>query len=109
MREMTAPAPPADAEREAIESNSWTTCTAQDARTLALLAPSLRSSGVEATRASMVELMAEMGENFPRQPGEVSLRQRRALPPPHVARQIAIGPGCSGCFTEASVSTCFAP
>jgi tetratricopeptide (TPR) repeat protein len=35
------------------------------ARTLALLAPSLRSRGVEATRASLVELMAEMERKFP--------------------------------------------
>ena len=35
------------------------------ARTLALLAPALRSRGVEATRASLVELMAEMERKFP--------------------------------------------
>jgi tetratricopeptide (TPR) repeat protein len=35
------------------------------ARTLALLAPSLRSRGVEATHASLVELMAEMERTFP--------------------------------------------
>ncbi len=35
------------------------------ARTLALLAPSLRSSGVEATRASLIELMAAMEKRFP--------------------------------------------
>jgi tetratricopeptide (TPR) repeat protein len=35
------------------------------ARTLALLAPSLRSRGVEATRASLVELMEEMERKFP--------------------------------------------
>ena len=35
------------------------------ARTLALLAPSLRSRGVEATRASLVALMAEMEKRFP--------------------------------------------
>jgi tetratricopeptide (TPR) repeat protein len=35
------------------------------ARTLALLAPALRSGGVEATRESLVELMAEMEEMFP--------------------------------------------
>jgi tetratricopeptide (TPR) repeat protein len=35
------------------------------ARTLALLAPSLRKHGVEATRESLVELMAEMDRNFP--------------------------------------------
>ena len=35
------------------------------ARTLALLAPALRSRGVEATRTSLVELMAEMEKAFP--------------------------------------------
>src|SRR5205814_4295610 len=35
------------------------------ARTLALLASSLRSSGVAATHASLVELMAEMEKQFP--------------------------------------------
>ena len=35
------------------------------ARTLALLAPALRSRGVEATRESLVELMAEMEQKFP--------------------------------------------
>ena len=35
------------------------------ARTLALLAPALRSRGAEATRASLVELMAEMEAKFP--------------------------------------------
>ena len=35
------------------------------ARTLALLAPALRERGVEATRASLVDLMAEMERKFP--------------------------------------------
>ena len=35
------------------------------ARTLALLAPALRRSGVEATRESLVELMAEMDKRYP--------------------------------------------
>jgi tetratricopeptide (TPR) repeat protein len=35
------------------------------ARTLALLAPSLRSRGVDATQKSLVELMAEMERRFP--------------------------------------------
>lgn len=35
------------------------------ARTLALLAPALRTLGVEATRASLVELMTEMERRFP--------------------------------------------
>jgi hypothetical protein len=35
------------------------------ARTLALLAPALRSRGVPATRETLVELMAEMERKFP--------------------------------------------
>jgi tetratricopeptide (TPR) repeat protein len=35
------------------------------ARTLALLAPALRDRGVEATRESLVELMAQMAQRFP--------------------------------------------
>ncbi len=52
----------ADAEREAIEQ--LVDAVHCHARTLALLAPSLRSRGVEATRASLVELMAEMERKF---------------------------------------------
>lgn len=36
-----------------------------DAHTLRLLAPALRSRGVEKTRASLIELMAEMEQKFP--------------------------------------------
>jgi tetratricopeptide (TPR) repeat protein len=54
----------ADADREAIEQ--LVDAVHGHARTLALLAPSLRSHGVEATRASLVELMAEMERKFPR-------------------------------------------
>ena len=53
----------ADAAREAIEQ--LVEAVHGHARTLALLAPSLRSQGVEATRASLVELMAEMERKFP--------------------------------------------
>jgi tetratricopeptide (TPR) repeat protein len=53
----------ADAEREAIEQ--LVDAVHGHARTLALLAPSLRSRGVEATRASLIELMAEMDRKFP--------------------------------------------
>ena len=53
----------ADAAREAIEQ--LVDAVHGHARTLALLAPALRSRGVEATRASLVELMAEMERNFP--------------------------------------------
>jgi tetratricopeptide (TPR) repeat protein len=52
-----------DATREAIEQ--LVEAVHGHARTLALLAPALRSSGVEATRASLVELMSEMERKFP--------------------------------------------
>ncbi len=53
----------ADAAREQIER--LVNAVHCHARTLALLAPALRSRGVEATRASLVELMAEMERRFP--------------------------------------------
>jgi tetratricopeptide (TPR) repeat protein len=53
----------ADAAREAIEQ--LVEAVHGHARTLALLAPALRGRGVEATRASLVELMAEMERRFP--------------------------------------------
>ncbi len=52
-----------DAAREEIEQ--LVEAVHCHARTLALLAPALRSRGVEATRASLVELMAEMEKRFP--------------------------------------------
>jgi tetratricopeptide (TPR) repeat protein len=52
----------ADAVREAIEL--LVEAVHGHARMLALLAPALRSRGVEATRASLVELMAEMERKF---------------------------------------------
>ena len=53
----------ADTAREAIEQ--LVDAVHGHARTLALLAPALRSRGAEATRASLVELMAEMERKFP--------------------------------------------
>ncbi|HEX9982341.1 MAG TPA: TIR domain-containing protein [Thermoanaerobaculia bacterium] len=53
----------ADAARESIEQ--LVDAVHGHARTLALLAPALRSRGVEATRASLVELMEEMERKFP--------------------------------------------
>ncbi len=53
----------ADAAREEIEQ--LVEAVHGHARTLALLAPALRDRGVKATRASLVELMAEMEEKFP--------------------------------------------
>ena len=52
-----------DAAREEIEQ--LVDAVHCHARTLALLAPALRDRGVEATRASLVELMAEMEQRFP--------------------------------------------
>jgi tetratricopeptide (TPR) repeat protein len=52
-----------DAAREEIEQ--LVEAVHCHARTLTLLAPALRNRGVEATRASLVELMAEMEKKFP--------------------------------------------
>jgi tetratricopeptide (TPR) repeat protein len=52
-----------DAQQEAIER--LVDAVHGHARILALLAPALRSRGVEETRRSLVELMAEMEERFP--------------------------------------------
>ncbi|HXU31309.1 MAG TPA: tetratricopeptide repeat protein [Thermoanaerobaculia bacterium] len=52
-----------DAAREAIES--LVDAVHGHARTLALLAPDLRSRGVVATRAALVELMTAMEQQFP--------------------------------------------
>lgn len=52
-----------DAQQEAIEQ--LVDAVHCHARTLALLAPALRSQGIEATRQSLVELMAEMEKRFP--------------------------------------------
>lgn len=53
----------ADAARQSIEQ--LVDVVHGHARTLALLAPALRSRGVEATRAALVELMEEMDRKFP--------------------------------------------
>jgi hypothetical protein len=52
-----------DAAREGIES--LVEAVHGHARTLALLAPSLRSRGVEGARAALVELMAETAQAPP--------------------------------------------
>jgi tetratricopeptide (TPR) repeat protein len=52
-----------DAAREEIEQ--LVDAVHSHARTLALLAPALRSGGAETTRASLVELMGEMEKKFP--------------------------------------------
>jgi tetratricopeptide (TPR) repeat protein len=54
---------PSDAAREEIEQ--LVDAVHCHARTLALLAPALHRRGVEATRTSLVELMAEMEKQFP--------------------------------------------
>jgi len=84
----------ADAAREAIEQ--LVEAVHGHARTLALLAPALRSRGVEPTRLSLVELMAEMERKFPRQPGAIGLCQRRAVPTAHVVRKPGPGAGARG-------------
>lgn len=53
----------AEARREQIEALA--DAVHCHARTLALLAPALRERGAEATRAALVELMAEMERRFP--------------------------------------------
>jgi tetratricopeptide (TPR) repeat protein len=62
-RETAGAGAAADAARESIEQ--LVDAVYGHARTLALLAPALRSRGVEATRASLVELMSEMDRKFP--------------------------------------------
>jgi tetratricopeptide (TPR) repeat protein len=52
-----------DAAREQIEQ--LVEAVLGHARSLALLAPALRSRGVEATRAALVQLMVEMEQKFP--------------------------------------------
>jgi tetratricopeptide (TPR) repeat protein len=52
-----------DADREATEQ--LVDAVHGHARTLALLAPSIRSRGVAATRIALIELMAEMEKKFP--------------------------------------------
>ncbi len=52
-----------DAARESIEQ--LVDAVHCHARTLALLAPAIESRGVEATRESLIELMAEMEQKFP--------------------------------------------
>lgn len=54
---------PSDAAREAIES--LVDAVHCHARTLALLAPSLRQDGVEKTSADLVKLMEEMDKRYP--------------------------------------------
>ena len=62
-REAAGAGAAAEAAREAIEQ--LVDAVHGHARTLALLAPALRSRGVEATRLSLIELMAEMERKFP--------------------------------------------
>lgn len=57
------PGAPGDAAREQIER--LVDAVHCHARTIALLAPALLQRGVEATRESLVELMAEMEKKFP--------------------------------------------
>jgi hypothetical protein len=77
------------------------------ARTLALLAPALRERGVEATRESLVELMAQMAQRFPGS-REQSLFASVELSLAACRRRIGSGRACSGCFMAGSSSTCYA-
>jgi hypothetical protein len=81
-------------DREAIEQ--LVEAVHGHARTLALLAPSLQSRGVETTRLSLVELMAEMEQRFPGSREQsvfasVELSLQRLSPP------TGNGSGCWGC------------
>jgi tetratricopeptide (TPR) repeat protein len=62
-RETAAAGDAGDAARESIEQ--LVDAVHGHARTLALLAPTLRSRGVEVTRASLTELLTEMERRFP--------------------------------------------
>lgn len=78
------PGAAADAARESIEA--LVDAVHAHARTLALLAPSLRANGVDATHESLVELMAEMDQRFPGSRekslfASVELSLRRMSPP----------------------------
>ena len=104
-REAAGAGAAADAAREEIEQ--LVDAVHGHARTLALLAPALRSRGVEATRASLVELMAEMERKFPGSReksvfASVELSLRRMSPANRDGR------ACSGCFTAGSIWTCSA-
>jgi hypothetical protein len=77
-----------DAAREEIEQ--LLDAVHGHARTLALLAPALRARGVDATRTSLIELMAEMERRFPS------------------SRETGIGRACSACFMGRSFWACCA-
>ena len=96
----------ADAAREAIEQ--LVDAVHGHARTLALLAPALRSRGVEATRDVARRADGGDGETVPRQPRAIGLRQRRAFPAPHVAGEPGPGARARRCFTAGSIWTCSA-
>jgi len=88
-------------------SRSWWRPVHCHARTLALLAPALRSQGVEATRVSLVELMAEMERRFPGSREQslfasVELSLRRMSPENRDRARVLGG------FTVGSIWTCSA-
>ncbi len=95
-----------DAARESIEA--LVDAVHGHARTLALLAPSLRNQGVDATRAGDRGTDGRDGEAVPRQPGALPLRQRGAFPPPHVVREPGQGAAYSACSTAEWIWTCSA-
>ena len=108
-REAAGAGAAADAAREAIEQ--LVEAVHGHARTLALLAPTLRSSGVDATRASLIELMAEMERRYPlaiRKPGSNRSMPASSFPCAACRPRTGTRRGCSGCFTAGSIWTCSA-
>ena len=92
-----------DAAREQIEQ--LVEAVHGHARSLALLAPALRSRGVEATRAALVQLMVEMEQKFPGSREQslfasVELSLRR-LSPENQERARALGVFHGGVFPVA--------
>ena len=61
------------------------------ARTLALLAPAVPARGVEATRESLVELMAEMDKRFPGSREKSVFASVELSLPPHVGGEPGTG------------------
>ena len=70
-------AAPGDAAREEIEQ--LVEAVHRHARTLALLAPALRAQGVEETRVSLVELMAEMQKQVEKFPANDPRRREQSV------------------------------
>ena len=96
-----------DAAREQIEQ--LVDAVHCHARTLTLLAPALRERGVEATRQSLVELMAEMEQHaFARAAGRNRSSPASSFPCAACPPRTGSGRACLGCFTAGSIWTCSA-